>query len=110
MSTRRKRNRSWIGWIGWMIAGVIVLGLLAVALSSLEEDASSASTPTRESPVPTRATTKPTVAPTRIASASATAMPTDPDSSSGANNQANWTVLVYLDGDNDLEEEAIGDY
>jgi hypothetical protein len=99
MATRRKRNRSWIGWI---IVGVIVLGLLALALSSLEEDESSASTPPREPPVPTRTTTKPTVAPTRTANA--------PDSSSGADDQADWTVLVYLDGDNDLEEEAIGDY
>ena len=89
-----------------MIVGLIVLGLLALALSSLEEDGSSASTPASDLPVPTRTTTKPTVAPTHIASAPATA----PDSTSGADNQADWTVLVYLDGDNDLEEEAIGDY
>ncbi|HET9223947.1 MAG TPA: clostripain-related cysteine peptidase, partial [Roseiflexaceae bacterium] len=87
---------------------MIVLGLLALALSSLEEDTSSALAPTREPPIPTRRVTKPTVAPTRIASASAT--PTAPDATSAAENRAEWTVLVYLDGDNDLEEVAIGDF
>ncbi len=52
--------------------------------------------------------TQATVRPTRVAnSASAASKPTATKPASG---KANWTVLVYLDGDNDLEESAIDDY
>jgi len=50
---------------------------------------------------------RPTAAPTRVAAAKPSATPAPAAASAG---QAEWTVLVYLDGDNDLEQDAIGDY
>src|SRR5262245_12729049 len=104
MLARKKRNRSWIGWV---IAGLFVLGLLVLLLSALGDDESTASAPVNTSSAPTRTTPKPTVAPTRVASASTSATPATAGSSA---DHSEWTVLVYLDGDNDLEQDAIGDF
>ena len=80
------------------LSGCLVLLLLAGGLSGCLED----SPPSTTKPPTARATNTPKPAPARP-----TATPKPAASNSNA---ADWTVLVYLDGDNNLEEDAIGDY
>ncbi|GAB4129541.1 MAG: clostripain-related cysteine peptidase [Roseiflexaceae bacterium] len=75
--------------IGSMLAGMIV---------SCTDD------PVEETPTATR------VRPTRTP-AKPTAMPEQPSNANqAASSQAEWTILVYLDGDNDLEDAAVDDF
>jgi hypothetical protein len=78
---------------------LVILALLAGLLSGcLDEPASNSPRPSAVRPTATpkiAATPKP-----------AAARPT----TAPAGGQADWTVLVYLDGDNDLEQSAIDDY
>ncbi|HEU5014382.1 MAG TPA: clostripain-related cysteine peptidase [Roseiflexaceae bacterium] len=73
---------------------VFVLALLAGSLSGCLDEPVSVTT--SATPRPTR-TPKPTATPKPIAA-------------QAGDTKANWTVLVYLDGDNDLEADAIDDY
>jgi hypothetical protein len=78
--------------------GLFVLALLGSLLSGCVDD------PVLETPTTTR------VRPTRTpggAQRNPTATPARP-SAGGAT--ADWTILVYLDGDNDLEYSAVDDY
>ena len=90
-------------FISAIAAGLIVLGLLVWLLGSADEapDTSSAPRPTRtlSAATPTRAAAKPSATPAAKPSAT-----TQPAGEPGGDGQAEWTVLVYLDGDNDLEE------
>src|SRR4051794_6840718 len=76
--------------------GLLALALLAYSLSGCVEDAPPSA------PQPTRAPRA-----TPAAAAPATPRPT---SAARPAAEADWTVLVYLDGDNNLEQDAIGDY
>jgi Clostripain family len=86
----------------WLTRGLhllVALALLAGMLSSCADD------PQAETPTATR---RPSTRPTRTpAPSKPTATPARPSSTTAA---ADWTILVYLDGDNDLEDSAIDDY
>src|SRR5688572_7292015 len=81
------------------LSACLALVLLASSLSGCLED----SPPSTTKPPTARATNTPKPAATRP---TATPKPATTNSSSAAD----WTVLVYLDGDNNLETDAIGDY
>jgi Clostripain family len=86
-------------------SGFFVLLLLAGSLSGCVDEATShVAQPTR---------VRPTATPARASSGtSATPGPATPYPTSGAGAPAkdDWTILVYLDGDNDLEADAIDDF
>jgi hypothetical protein len=82
------------------LSGCLALLLLAGGLSGCLED----SPPSTTKPTAARPTNTP-----KPAAARPTATP-KPAASAGNSKTDDWTVLVYLDGDNNLEAEAIGDY
>src|SRR5689334_19472910 len=89
-----------MGALRWGLA----LLVLATLLSSCADDAPpEAAKPTHVGPTAGAATGGPAPTP-RPAAARPTATAGQPAS------RADWTVLVYLDGDNDLEPDAIDDY
>lgn len=99
MIARIARRRSSI--VAGAVIRLLVLALLSGALSAcLASAPPSAPKPDARKPTatPARATRTPKPA----------ATPTPRPASAAA--KANWTVLVYLDGDNDLEQDAIGDF
>ncbi|HEU5102892.1 MAG TPA: clostripain-related cysteine peptidase, partial [Roseiflexaceae bacterium] len=59
---------------------------------------------------PAASTTKPPAARSTATPKPSAARPTATPKPAPASGQADWTVLVYLDGDNDLEQSAIDDY
>lgn len=78
------------------VGGLLGLVLLASTLTGCLEDAPEiAAQPTRVRPT---ATAKPSRSPRPAANANADGQ------------KADWTVLVYLDGDNDLEDAAVDDF
>lgn len=78
--------------------GLLALVLLTGSLSGcLEESPPTVAKPTR-------------VRPTADAAAKPERPTPRPASSGGSSDTADWTVLVYLDGDNDLEQSAIDDF
>src|SRR4051812_43544541 len=79
------------------LGGCLALLLLAGGLSGSLDDPPASTTKPPATPKP--AAGRPTATPKPAASAA--------NNSSAA---TDWTVLVYLDGDNNLEEDAIGDY
>src|SRR3954447_9072550 len=79
------------------LGGCLALLLLAGGLSGCLDDSPASTTKPPATPKP--AAGRPTATPKPAASAA--------NNSSAA---TDWTVLVYLDGDNNLEEDAIGDY
>jgi len=85
------------------LGGCLALLLLAGGLSGCLED----SPPSTTKPPTARATTTPKPAAARP---TATPKPAPASAATNSNAAADWTVLVYLDGDNNLEEDAIGDY
>ena len=93
--TRRLRTRSFRA-----VSQLLLLALLAGSLSGCLEDApETGAAPTR---------TRPTSAP--ASKTTTAARPTTRPSSASSSDKADWTVLVYLDGDNDLESSAIDDF
>jgi Clostripain family len=84
-------------------ASLLLVLMLAGSLSGCVDDtAPSGSQPTR---------VRPTAIPTRVPTDTpATPKPQKPTSSTSASAKDDWTVLVYLDGDNDLESDAIDDF
>ena len=85
------------------LGGWLALLLLAGGLSGCLED----SPPSTTKPPVTRATSTPKPAAARP---TATTKPGTASTVTNSGAAADWTVLVYLDGDNNLEEDAIGDY
>jgi hypothetical protein len=83
------------------IAGCLALLLLAGGLSGCLEDPP----PSPAKPPAARPTSTP-----KPAAARPTATPKPAASAANSSAAADWTVLVYLDGDNNLEEDAIGDF
>ncbi len=82
--------------------GWIALLLIASSLSSCTDS------PTPEPPTATQARPTKTPKPTKP---TATPKPDAPNPTNSPNAaKADWTILVYLDGDNDLEQESIDDY
>lgn len=85
----------------WPNRLLLLVFLLATLSACADEPENEEVTPTRR-PRAT-ATARPTSAP----------RPTTPPADTPASNtgdEADWTVLVYLDGDNDLEAEALDDF
>ena len=80
------------------VAACFALVLLGGVLTSCVDDAPQ----TSSRPTPARSTATPSTV--------ASAPSTRPTSSASTAAKAEWTVLVYLDGDNDLEQDAIADY
>ncbi|HWQ15778.1 MAG TPA: clostripain-related cysteine peptidase [Roseiflexaceae bacterium] len=81
-----------------LVAVAACAGALVVGRSLLPGDRPARPTSEAARPTPeAQATTAPAIAPTRA--------PTNPPAATGAS----WTVLVYLDGDNNLEADALGD-
>src|SRR4051812_11678110 len=84
------------------LSGCLALLLLAGGLSSCLED----TPPSATKPPAARATSTPKPA----ARPTATPKPGTASAATNSSAAADWTVLVYLDGDNNLEEDAIGDF
>ncbi len=84
-----------------VVCGLFILTMLAGILSSCADD------PVSEKPTATRV--RPNARPTRTPAAQGkpTVTPAKPAAAAAS---ADWTILVYLDGDNDLEDAAIDDY
>src|SRR6476469_9493575 len=79
------------------LGGCLALLLLAGGLSGCLEDTPPSATKPPATPKPAAA--RPTATPKPAASAA-----------NNSNTATDWTVLVYLDGDNNLEADAIVDY
>ena len=76
----------------------MVLLLLASTLSGCLDEQAAQPTPTR---------VRPTHTPSNPV---ATPKPSGQHTHTGSAAKADWTILVYLDGDNNLEDDAIGDF
>ncbi|HEU5087961.1 MAG TPA: clostripain-related cysteine peptidase [Roseiflexaceae bacterium] len=96
MLVTRVSARTLARFVRLMLAITVLAGLLAGCVDTPDHPP----TPTR----PRRtATPRPRATPTPRPGPRATPQPS-------AQKRAAWTVLVYLDGDNDLEQEALGDF
>ncbi|MFH0802790.1 MAG: clostripain-related cysteine peptidase [bacterium] len=91
-------------WPSWSLSGILVVQAGGLSSPPYSFSPYSPDYPT-DSPSPT-----PTSTPTPTPTSSSTPTPAPTPTSSPITSQKQWTILFYLDGDNDLESYALNDF